>query len=71
VLVIINRGNALTVKIVVRMFGHEGIRIITSGLEQWYKWERHHTSTKNLKTLGLWVFSFIKCSTFIFPSDVW
>jgi len=32
--------------------------------------ERHHILTQNPKTLDLWIISLIKCSTYIFSSDV-
>jgi len=45
---------------------HEGfLEIITSYLEQSYKWQRHHTLNQNLKTLGLWVLSLIKVFNWI------
>jgi len=42
----------------------------TSRLEQSHKNERRHTLTQNLMTIGLWVLSLIRCSTFTFLSDV-
>lgn len=34
-----------------------------------FTWKRHHILAQNLKTLSLWVLSFICCSTFFFPSN--
>jgi hypothetical protein len=36
-------------------------------LSQLYKRVRYHILTQTLKTLGLWILSFIKCSIFTFP----
>jgi len=42
----------------------------TSRLEQLHKQERHHTLTRNLKAMSLWVLLIIRFSTFTFLSDV-
>jgi hypothetical protein len=42
----------------------------TLSLDQPHKWIEHHTLIQNLKTLSLWVISFIKCSTSAFPNNV-
>jgi len=42
----------------------------TTRLEQTLKWERRHTLTQNLKAIGLWVLSLIKCLTSTCLSDV-
>jgi hypothetical protein len=38
--------------------------------EQLNKWVEHHTLTKNLKALGLWVLLLIKCLTSTYLSNV-
>ncbi|AES98185.1 transmembrane protein, putative [Medicago truncatula] len=42
----------------------------TSRIEQPHKQERHHTFTKNLKAIGLWVLLLIRCLTFTILSNV-
>lgn len=69
------------------MLGHEGVRGSSHlDFNTHFKWVGHHILIQNLKVFGLWIFSLIKCLTFVFhpmcdsyshliyqqsPSQVW